>query len=178
MSSKTLSLSLQEMASTRRAAPKCEPTSITFMSSTISRLCLSCHTDWSLGPKGQLRLCRTISRCLIYLSGLCRHPLEGVAQDKTVRGEMQKYLQGYTTVHNAWKQAQPPSSNSWASLPAIPLKLKMLCWCEKTPAAGPVISTTGSAGPNLLPLLLLKVPTDSRGLFLIVTQQLLSVENP
>lgn len=51
-------LSLQEMASTRRAAPRCEPTSITFMSSTISRLCLNCHTDWSLGPKGQLRLCQ------------------------------------------------------------------------------------------------------------------------
>lgn len=50
--------SLQEMASPKRAAQKCEPTSITFISSTISRLFLNCHTDWSLVLRGHFPLCK------------------------------------------------------------------------------------------------------------------------
>lgn len=49
-------LSLQVMASPRRAAQKRAPTSITCISSTISRLCLNCRTGWSLVLRGQLSL--------------------------------------------------------------------------------------------------------------------------
>lgn len=93
-----LSLSLQETASTRRAAPRCEPTLITFMSSTISRLCSNCHTDWSLGPKGQLWLCQPDDP-----SAREQHlsiSQDSVTQDKTIIGWMKKYLQRYTTVRN------------------------------------------------------------------------------
>lgn len=44
------------MASPRRAAQKCEPTLIIFISSAISRLCLNCHTGWSLVLRKQLLL--------------------------------------------------------------------------------------------------------------------------
>ncbi|XP_068180105.1 rap guanine nucleotide exchange factor 5-like isoform X2 [Antennarius striatus] len=38
-----------EMVTLRRAVQRCELTLTTFLSSTIRRLCLNCHTDWSLG---------------------------------------------------------------------------------------------------------------------------------
>lgn len=66
------------MASPRRAARKCKPTLITFTSSTISRLCLNCRTDWSLVLEGQLLLhfplcqpdCRTAKEQSLAVSSL------------------------------------------------------------------------------------------------------------
>lgn len=73
------------MASPKRAAQRCEPTLITFISLTISRLCSSCHTDWSLVLSALLLLpfplchtawlldCQgTVYCCPMYLSGFSR----------------------------------------------------------------------------------------------------------
>lgn len=84
-------LVVQEMASPRRAAQRCEPTSTSSTSSTISRPFLNCHTDWSLAPERQLWLLRCVSQTMprnslsvfvTLLSGLCWQPPEGATRDR------------------------------------------------------------------------------------------------
>lgn len=55
----------QETASLRRAALTSEPTLITFISSTISRLCLNCRTGWS--PE-----LRTVSPSALFTLSQCQ----------------------------------------------------------------------------------------------------------
>ena len=66
-------LSLQVTASPRRAAQKCERTSTTCISSTISRLCLNCLTGWS--PVLKRAALTAPPHCVSHTVGLPRNDL-------------------------------------------------------------------------------------------------------
>lgn len=105
-------LSLQVTASPRRAAQKCEPTSTTCISSTISRLCLNCHTGWSLVLRVQLSLlslcqpyCWIAKKQSIAVSSISQDPL---SNQRTVRdpGRPQEGAAQSGNSHHGWEYAE------------------------------------------------------------------------
>jgi len=106
-------LSLQVMASPRRAAQKRAPTSITCISSTISRLCLNCRTGWSLVLRGQLSLnvplcqphCCIAEEQSLAVSSISQDPL---GNQRTVRvpGRPQEGAAQSGNSHRGWEEAE------------------------------------------------------------------------